>query len=172
MSIFSLLFGGCTKQPAGSFVISDKTLCVRGWGDPELQQIMGNFEKLYRDRLPSNFSTEVHAIDGGVFRITFPTDIDSQIFCYFINYIQYPEGFDLKSRTILVAGKATIKSDFLPSKQSLIGKPITLYIPSNDKTFDVVFGEVDGQSYEYSFACQPWRRVQDPRLPVGINELK
>jgi hypothetical protein len=172
MSILSLLFGGCTKQPAGNFIVSGKSLFVRGWSDAELRQIIGGFEQLYRARLPSNFSTEVHPKGGGILRITFPADMDPQLFCWLLNYLQYPKGFDSKSRNVLVAGKATINSDFLPSEQSLIGKPTTFYIPSNDKQFDVVFAQVDGQSYEYPFALARWRRVQEARLPVGIADLK
>ncbi len=172
MSIFSLLFGGCSKQPAGNFAISDKQLIVRGWSDTELRKIIGDFQQLYQDRLPPTFSTEVHAGDSGVLRITFPTDINPEFYCWLINYFQYPKSFDSKSRKILVAGRATISSDFLPANQSLIGKHITFYIPTNDKDYDVVFAQVEGQSYEYPFTSERWQRVQEPRLPVGVSDLK
>ena len=171
MSIFSLLFSGCSKQPAGSFIITDKELVVRGWSDAELRQIMGDFQQFYRDRLAQNFSTEVHAGDGGVLRVRFPTDIKPESFCWLINYFQYPKGFHLKSRTILVAGRATISSDFLPADQSLIGKRITFYIPTDDKDYDVIFAQADGQSYKYPFTSERWQRVQEPRLPDGISDL-
>jgi hypothetical protein len=172
MSIFSLLFGGCSKQSASSFAIGDKELVVRGWSDTELRQIIGDFQQIYRDRLPPHFSTEVHADDGGVLSVTFPTDIEPRFFCWLINCVQYPKGFDLQSRTILIAGMATISSDFLPSDQSLIGKRIMFYIPADDKQYDLVFAQVDGQSYEYPFTSERWRRVQEPRLPVGVSNLK
>jgi hypothetical protein len=133
---------------------------------------MGDFQQSYRDRLPPSFSTEVHAGDGGVLRVTFPADIKPEFFCWLINYFQYPKGFDLKSRTILVAGRATIRSDFLPADQSLIGKPITFYIPADDRDYDIVFAQVDGQSYKYPFTSERWQRVQEPRLPVGVSDLK
>ena len=44
MGIFSFLFDGCSKQPAGNFAISDKELLVRGWSDTELRQIIGDFQ--------------------------------------------------------------------------------------------------------------------------------
>jgi hypothetical protein len=172
MSIFSFLFGGCAKQPAGNFAISDKELLVRGWSDTELRQIIGDFQQTYRVRLPTSFSTEVHAGNGGTLRVTFPADIAPEFFCWLVNYVQYPKGFDLKSRTILVAGRATMSSDFLPSEQSLIGKRITFYIPTNDNQYDEVFAQVDGQSYEYPFTSERWRRAQESRLPVGVSDLK
>ena len=172
MSIFSFLFGGCSKQSTSNFVVSDKELIVRGWSDAELRRIFSDFQQSYRDRLPPSYSTEVRAGDGGVLRVTFPADIKPEFFCWLINYCQYPKGFDLKSRTTLVAGRATISSDFLPADQSLIGKRITFYIPTDDKDYDVVFAQVDGQSYKYPFTSERWQRVQEPRLPVGVTDLK
>jgi hypothetical protein len=172
MSIFSLLFGGCSQRTASSFAINDKELFVRGWSNAEIRQIIGDFRQMYRDRLPAGFSTEVHAGDGGVLRVTFPSDIEPRLFCWLINYVRYPKGLDLQSRTILVAGRATIGSDFLPTNHSLIGQRITLYVPTNDKEHDVVFAQVSGASYEYPFTSERWRSTSEPRLPVGISDLK
>jgi hypothetical protein len=171
MSIFSSLFGGHDQRPKGSFAISDKELLVRGWSDTELRQILGDFQQVHRDRLPQNFSTEVQARDGGVLRVIFPADIQPRYFCFLINYVQYPKNFDLKSRTILVSGRATMRSDFLPSEQSLIGKRILFYIPADDKDYDVVFAQVDGQNYKCPFSTERWQSVPEPRIPIGVGEL-
>ena len=142
MSIFSFLFGGCSKQPTARMAMSDKELLVRGWSGAELKQILGDFQRLSGGRLPSNFSTEIHTGDGAVLRVTFPADIPAMDFCFLVNYVQYPKGFDLPSRTILVGGRATISADFLPSDQSLVGKRILIYVPSDDKRYDEVFAQV------------------------------
>ncbi len=172
MSVFSFLFGGCSKQPTAPIVMSDEELLVRGWSDTELRQILGDFQRLSGNRLPSNFSTEIHAADGAVLRVTFPADIPSVDFCFLVNYVQYPKGFDLNSRPILVAGRATITSDFLPSDQSLVGKRILVYVPSEDKRYDEVFAQAEGQSYEFPFTRTGFIRAQEPRLPVGVSDLK
>jgi hypothetical protein len=172
MSIFSFLFGADNKQPMGDFAISDKELLVRGWSEAEFGKIIGDFQQIYHDRFPQSFSTEVHARDNGILRVTFPSDIAPAFFCWLINYVQYPKDFDLKSRTILVSGRATMSSDFLPSDQTLIGKRIMFYIPTDDRDYDVVFAQVDGQSYKYPFSSERWQRVQEPRIPVGASELK
>lgn len=172
MGIFSSLFGGGIKKLQETFVISDKELLVRGWSEAELKQIIGDFIKPYAKRLPSNFSMEIHARERAVLAVTFPVDIEPLIFCFLVNYVQYPKGFDLKSRTALVAGKAIIRSDFLPSEQSLIGKRLLIYIPANDQQYDIVYGQVDNQSYEFPFSATEWRRAPEPRLPAGIDELK
>ena len=172
MSIFSLLFSGCSKQPKVSFEISEMELLVEGWNDSELRQIIGDFQQMYSDQLPKNFSTEIHASSGWVRRVRFPAGIEPRLFCYLINYTTYPNGFDLKSRTILNAGRATVASDFLPSDQSVIGESILLYVPSDDKDFDVVFAQVKGQSYKYPFSSDRWQRVEDARVPAGLSRLQ
>ena len=116
--------------------------------------------------------TDLHTNNRNILRITFPNDIEPHFFCFLINYVQYPKGFNLQSRVILVAGKATIGSAFLPSDHSLIGKRIVFYIPTDDKEYDVVFAQVEGQVYEYPFSSERWRRVRESRLPVGISDLK
>ena len=172
MSIFSFLFGGCSKQTTAPIAMSDKELLVRGWSDSELRQILADFQRLSGDRLPSTFSTEIHSTDGAALRVTFPADIPSMDFCFIVNYVQYPKGFDLNSRPILVAGRATITSEFLPSDQSLVGKRILVYVPSDDKRYDEVFAQAEGQSYEFPFTRTGFIRAQEPRLPVGVSDLK
>jgi hypothetical protein len=172
MSIFSFLFGGRGKQPAGSFSTNVKKLLVRGWSGKEFMQIIGDFQQMYRDRLPQNFTTEVQASDTGVFRVTFPTDIAARFFCWLINYIQHPRDFDLKSRTILVAGRAAMSSDFLPSEQSLLGKSIMFYIPAGEEDPGVASAQGDGQGCKYPFSSERWQLVQEPRIPAGMSDLK
>ena len=172
MSIFSSIFGGRGKQPAGRFSISDKTILVRGWSDTEFRQILGVFQQMYRDRLPENFIAEVHNGDAGSFRVTFPADIEPRFFCWIINYIQYPKDFDLKSRTILVAGSAAMSSDLLPSEQSLLGKSILFYVPANDENNDGVLAPVDSPGSKNPHESERWRLVQEPRIPDGASDLE
>ena len=170
MGRFSFL-GGCSNKPARDFRCGDKGLFAQGWTEGELNQILGEFQQMYRGRLPPNFSWEVHFDNRGVSWVIFPGDIEPRFFCWLVNYVQYPKGLDFRARSILVVGRATINSDFLPSEQSLIGKHMTFYIPADDKEHDVIFGRVDGQSYKYPFTSEQWRTVQDPRLPRGIDDL-
>src|ERR1700679_3453428 len=132
MGVFSRLFGGGNKKPRARFTISHREVVAKGWTPAEFEKILSNFAQLYRDRLPPNFSPAVHADNGGVVRTAFPDDLEPDLFCFLVNYGQYPGGFDLDSRTILAGGRATIDSDFLPADQSLIGKRMLCYIPADD----------------------------------------
>jgi len=172
MGIFSFLFG-CGHAPApANFQLSDELLFVRGWTKPELQKVIADFSHMYSDRLPADFSTAVESGDHGALQVSFPHDIEPRLFCWLINYVQYPKDFDLRSRSIVAAGVATIQADFLPaSGQSQVGKRILLYVPAHDTEHDLVFGRVDAQSYEYPFSSEQWRRVDDSRLPDAITKM-
>jgi hypothetical protein len=171
MSFLSSLFGSRSKQDRVSFAIGEMELLVQGWGDSELRQIISDFQRMYSDQLPKNFSTEIHACPGWVLRVTFPAGIEPDCFCFLINYANYPRGFDLKSRSILIVGRATVNSDFLPADQSVVGERILLYVPANDKDFDVIYAQVKGQSYSYPFSSERWQRVDDPRIPEELIKL-
>jgi hypothetical protein len=169
---FSLLFGGCSKKPSCSITISDEELIVRGLSDAELKQIIGDFQQMYHDNLPQTSFTRVYADNDGILRVTFPTAIDSEYYYSLINYIRYPIKSGAKSRTVIVAGRATITSDFLPAHKSLIGERITFYIPTDDIDHNAVFASVAGQSYLYQIKGKRWFRVQGPKFPVGFGDLK
>ena len=170
MSIFSSLFGG-GQPPAVKFAISDQELLVGGWSDSELRKILDDFQRMYRAQLPANFTTEIDPGDGGILLVKFSSDIAPNDFCFLVNYVQYPKEFDLKSRSILVVGGATMNSDFLPAAQGLVGKRIMFYIPTDDRNYDVVFARVNGQSYKCRFTFMRWQQAPEPRIPAGIANL-
>jgi len=171
MGFFSFLFHRGVEYPPASFVITDKELFSRGWNEEELRQILDDFQDLYRDRLPQDFSAEIRAGHAWDRRVTFPADIDPLLFCFLVNYVQYPRDFDLDSRTILVVGEGTIGSELLPSDRSLIGKRIMIYVPADDVEYDEVYGFVEGQSYKLPFSKDHWVPASEPRLPAGAEQL-
>jgi hypothetical protein len=157
------------RHPAS--VSADRKLLVRGWTEAELKKIIDDFDWLYRQRVSDGIATEMHA-SGEVIHVSVRNDCDFNLFCCLINFVQYPKDLGSRSRRILVAGRSTIGSDFLPSEQSLIGKDVVLYVPADDKRFDAVYAHVAGETYEFQFSSMRWRRVKDARLPAGLLELK
>lgn len=136
-----------------------------------MRQILDDFQYSYRDQLPQDFSAEIHAGRAWDRRVVFPADIDPLLFCFLVNYVQYPRDFDLDSRTILVVGVGTVGSEFLPSDRSLIGKRIMIYVPADDVEYDEVYGFVEGQSYKLPFSKDHWILAPEPRLPAGVEQL-
>ena len=146
---------------------NDKELIVKGWTEEELRQIMAHFEKMYQGRLGAAFSVSISR-SGTDVRLRFPQDIPAVEFCFLVNYVQYPEGFDLKGRLPTVFAKTTLSRDFNLPEESLLGQKAIIYVPANDTAFDVVYVTTGGRTFENSFASQSWKAVADPRIPSGI----
>ena len=165
------LFYSCAGQPpVQPFVANpknDKALVVHGWGIDELQKILGQFKTKYE------IQNAKHLIrsEGDKLQVVFPEDLKPDLFCFLVNYVQYPEGFDLKHRSITSAGTATLSLDFGLPSTTLVGKKAVFYIPTNDREYDLVYLEVDGQAYEHSFAGRCWRPMRDARMPEAVGEL-
>jgi hypothetical protein len=149
---------------------SDKRIVVNGWTPDELTRILGDFAKLYE--LDRSFASRVKAADSSATIISFPRDIPPDLFFFLVNYLNYPKGNELAGRHIAVAGKATVTATFDPPEPSLVGMSAKVYVPENDKTFDVVYINFrSGESYEISFTDQMWKRVQAARMPRAVQGL-
>ncbi len=146
-----------------------KRVIVRGWTENELARILGDFRKMYEDRLGPDFFLEIHVLDGGAIRVTFPHDIPAMLFSFLINYVQYPKDFDLRTRSIVVVGEAPLSADFQPPVQSLVGRSAVFYVPSNDQDYDLVYVRIGNETFVNSFAADSWKRVTDPRIPPGLE---
>jgi hypothetical protein len=147
---------------------NDKEVIVKGWTETELRQIIANFEKLYSGRLGAAFSVTLNKTDEGV-RLLFPQDIPAEEFGFLVNYLHYPEGFDLKGRSISVVGRTTLSREFNCPEESMIGQRAAIYVPANDTEYDLVYVGVGGRTYENSFAARNWKAVTGPRVPSGLS---
>jgi hypothetical protein len=139
----------------------------------ELAHILADFKKTYKDDpwIWVNFAPEVSPNLNGIIHVRFPQDIPGPLFTFLINYIQYPKDFDLKSRSILAVGRTVLSTDFQVPDQSLIGQEAILYVPSEDQDYNVIYVQVENQTFEDSFAADSWKKITDPRLPSGIASL-
>jgi len=158
-----------SSQPAEKSSQSQKNIIVSGWTNEELSKILKDFAELYAGKLGNEFDYEVSLSRQGPMRITFPHDITPNEFSFLINYLNYPKDCDLKNHSVSVTGHAILTADFhLPSK-SLVGKKAVFYVPANDQEYDLVYIRVADETYVNSFAGFRWKKVEDPRLPVGFS---
>lgn len=116
-------------------VENDKLVLVDHVSDEEIDSILNGFCNMYNNEkfqvLPRTYK-----ITDSTYAIIFPYDIDFIIYCYFINYVNYPMGFD---KSFEVTGWATTrKSDSWVTEQS-INKNVMLFIPTNDTEHDNVY---------------------------------
>ena len=152
--------------------LHQKAVLVRGWADEELSKILTDFADIYEDELGKKFEFNVFPYEHGATRINFPNDIPAKEFSFLVNYLNYPKDYDLKGRTISVSGQATLSLGFHPPSKSFIGKKAVFYVPSNDEDYDVVYIRVGDETFVNSFASFKWKKVEDPRIPGGIDLQK
>ena len=147
---------------------SDRALLVSGWSAEELGKILGDFESKYKDALPR--FRRVVLSDGKTLRVSLPNDFPPDLLSFLVNYIHYPENWELKNRKIAAVGMATVTQDFdAPSAE--LGKKAFIYIPSGDNEYDLVYVRVGEHTYSQSFTNMSWKRVEESRLPSATRAL-
>lgn len=159
------------KSTVGIDRYDDKSIVVQGWNASELRSISTTFTHVYRDRLAPSFHPAITQIGENKYRMTFPEGINPLIFSFFVNYIQYPVGFDLTHRSIAAAGFGTTKDGF-PVPERAPDEKIIVYVPDNDHDHDVVYIRVGDRTYAESFRDIPVTLVNDPRESGAVAALE
>jgi len=150
---------------------NDKAILIEGWNEDELRQILDDFVEEDLSAFAA-FRIEIEKRSERSFKLVFPEDVHPDEFLSLINYLAHPIDFDLSARSIIVAGKTTLNSDFDGLPQSLAGKKALLYLPENDEDYDVVFLQSEsGATFARSFDGGGWRKVNDARLSSEVMSL-
>jgi hypothetical protein len=151
---------------------NDKLVLVKGWDESEISKIIGDFIASYEaDDYPA-YTIESHKQSEKLYQLTFPQDIHPTLFTFLVNYLAYPFDLDATNRSIIVAGKTTLSSDFEAMGAQLAGEKAVLYIPENDQEHDVVYLQTEsGVVFAHSFSEMEWRRVADARLSSEVKGL-
>ena len=109
------------------------------------------------------------------FVITFPYDTDFGTYCYFINYMYYPN--DIFHKPIIKAWTSTKQNDDWMTNE-IVNKNVMLFIPSDDKDYDNVYLTTsDNIGYKMGFAMgEEKQKLNNPRQtyvePINLEELK
>ena len=150
---------------------NDKSILIQGWNEEELRKILDDFVEQDLSAFAA-FRIEIQKRLENFFALTFPEDIHPDEFACLINYLAYPFDFDLAGRSIIVAGKTTLNSDFDGLPKSFAGKKALLYLPENDDDYQVVYLQVEsGGTLAKSFNEGDWRKVKDARLSSAVMSL-
>ena len=149
---------------------NDKVILVKGWKEDELHKILDDFIEEDVSNMPPP-KIDIHKRYTTLYSLTFPQDIHPTQFGFLVNYLAYPMNFGPPERSIVVAGKTTLNSDF-QVPQSLTGKKAIVYLPENDQEYDVIYLQTeDGATFANSFNEGVWRRVRNPRLSSEVKTL-
>jgi hypothetical protein len=150
---------------------NDKAILIEGWSEDELRRILNDFVEQDLTAFAA-FRIEIEKRLENSFVLIFPEDIHPAEFVSLINYLAYPIDLDAAGRAIVVAGKATLNSDFDGLPKSLAGKKAILYIPNNDEDHNVVYLQTESSmTLAKSFNEVAWRMVKEPRLPNNLESL-
>lgn len=155
-------------------VANDKLVIVDEASENDIQKILQDFCNLYNTEKYQAIP-RLTKLSGRKFAITFPYDINFEIYCYFINYLNYPMGFDRHFKT---TGWTTTKpSDTWITEQSA-NKHVMLFVSDLDAEYDNVFLTTsDNIGYKLSFAMgegnQPLNSPEKSyaKPPITISEL-
>ena len=137
---------------------NDKLVIVKDISYTDLQTILTCFCNMYnKERYQAQ--PRLTKITEREFAITFPFDIDFEIFCYFINYVQYPMGFD---KAFNATGWTTTKRGDNWITEKSANKKAMLFIPSDDTDHDNVFmTTVDNIGFKLGFAMGEEKQLLD-----------
>jgi len=173
---FTMFVGGANAQDermTAAFVpdTSNRTsVTVRGWERPELDKMLSYLREAYE--VPVSSPWIVTARSDDVFVISFPNDIFPRLLYFLVNYLQYPKEFDAKNRHIGVLGRIVLTTACGIPEDRLVGKNAEVYVPANDKDFDLVYLRTeDGEAYAIPFTDLIWKRAQEARRPQTIDGL-
>ncbi len=109
------------------------------------------------------------------FVVTFPYDTDFATYCYFVNYMYYPN--DIFYKPTIKAWTSTKQNDDWMTNE-IVNKKVMLYIPSDDKDYDNVYLTTsENIGYKMGFAMgEEKQKLNSPRQtyiePIKLEELK
>lgn len=169
-----------TRRPAEDIfptikVANDKIVIVEDISENDITRILQEFCNLYNKEAYQAIP-RLTKLNDKKYAITFPYDINFEIYCYFINYVNYPMGFDKHFKTI---GWATTKPNDNWTTEKSVNKNVMLFVSDFDTEYDNVFlTTTDNIGYKLGFALgeakQPLNSPERSYIkpPISINELE
>ena len=166
-----------TSRPSPSALpikskINDKLAIIKNVSYSDLKDVLKGFCNMYNKK---NYQAQPRLIklSEREFAITFPYDVDFEIYCYFINYLKYPMG--LTWAPDVSAWTTTKNSDTWITEKSA-NKKVMLFIPFDDTEHDNVYMTTyDNIEYKLGFAVgeekqllgAPKRRYATPSIEIS-----
>jgi hypothetical protein len=151
-------------------VDNDNRILVAGLNRAELDEVLGDFLRA-RDH-DDAIVLDIKIAGTGPFTLTFPQDVEPDLFMNLVNYLTYPEAIDLTTHSLGVLGQITLNTQIQLPTAELAGKKALVYVPEDDDDFATVFVHVEGVTYENSFARLQWVPVDTERMPSAVRALQ
>lgn len=155
-------------------ISNDKIMLIENVNLEDLKKAIQQFCNSYNQE---NFKAlpSLSIISEKKFIVTFPYDIEFETYCYFVNYLYYPNDITYKP---IIKAWTTTKTNDTWMKDDIVNKKVMLYIPSDDKEYDNVYLTTsDNFEYKMGFALgESSKKLNESKQrysePVKLDELK
>jgi len=148
-------------------VENDKLVIIEDAAEDDVKKILRGFCVLYNIE---NCQAVMHLakVAERRFAVTFPYDVEFEIFCFFVNYANYPSDFDGRFHA---TGWATKKHTDTWITEAGDNKKIMLYVLDNDTEYDNVFITTsDNVGYKLGFAMGEEKQLLNKPVKAYMNE--
>lgn len=143
-----------TTRPSNEYLPTqekpnDKLVKVDNISKTEIDSVLTGYCNMY-NKESFQAQPRLYKLSERQFAIAFPYDIEFEIYCYFLNYLNYPMGFDksFDSTAWETTGQA---NGWITDKSA--NKKVMLFIPEDDSEHDNVFLTTDNNiGYKIDFA--------------------
>jgi len=131
---------------------NDKQILVENVDYNLIKKAIQDFTKNYDNPQQSHLKpiSKLYKIESKRIVITFPYDIDFNIFCYYVNYLKYPMDLNYKAN---VTGWTSTKATDNWLNKEFENQKAMLFIDPNDSEYDnVMLTTEKGRTYKIGFA--------------------
>ena len=131
---------------------NDKIVVIENAPYSLVKQVLTDFTANYDNPQQQHLKpfSKLHKVTDNKTVVTFPYDIDFEIFCYLVNYLKYP--FEIQYSPKIKAWTTT-KSSYNWLNSKLEDKKVMLFIDPNDKEYDnVMLTTEDNVQFKIGFA--------------------
>ncbi len=143
-------------------VANDKLIVAEGMHEALIKRIIRDFCGWHNREMLQVIPVMTRITDQQ-FAITFPYDVSFDIFCSFINYLNYPKGYN--RRFYALGWTSTRLTDLWMTAESA-GKQVLLFVPDADREYDHVFmTTVDQMGYQLGFSTEMALLLEHPARP-------
>lgn len=169
-----------TKRPAENSlptteIANDKLVIVDDINETDIKRILQEFCNSYNKKAYQAIPRMIK-LSENKYAVTFPFDINFDIFCFFINYVNYPVGFD---RQFNATGWTTTKPNDIWIKEKIANKKVMLFVSEYDTEYDNVFLTTsENIGYKLGFALgeesQPLDKPEKNYVmqPIDFSEIE
>ena len=131
---------------------NDKLILTENVDYNLIKKAVRDFTKNYDNPQQSRLKpiSKLHKADNNRVIITFPYDIEFEIFCYYVNYLKYPMDLNYKAN---VTGWSSTKSTDNWLNKEFEDQKAMLFLDPNDNEYDnVMLTNEKGRTYKIGFA--------------------